>query len=113
MHEMSIAKGILDIVLDTAQDYSASAIHQVNLLVGKMSGIEPDSLHFCFDAVTKGTIAEGARLNIQETSIEGYCIQCERNFSVEEYDFHCPHCKSGMVNVISGRELKVLSIDMD
>lgn len=113
MHEMSIAEGIVDIVLQTVQEHGASIVHQVNLEIGRMSGVEPDSLHFCFAAITKGTLAEGARLCIDTTEIEGYCIQCEQTFTVEQYDFHCPYCKSGMVNLIKGRELRVVSIDMD
>ena len=48
MHEMSIAEGIVDIVLDTMKNNDASQVHSVQLDVGMMSGVEPDALHFCW-----------------------------------------------------------------
>ncbi len=44
MHEMSIAEGILDVALDTLRQHDASVIHSVQLDLGLMSGVEPDSL---------------------------------------------------------------------
>ena len=54
MHEMSIAEGILDVALDTLRQHDASVIHSVQLDLGLMSGVEPDSLLFCWEAVTRG-----------------------------------------------------------
>ena len=53
MHEMSIAEGILDIALETMKNNDASIVHSVQLDLGLMSGVEPDALLFCWDAVTK------------------------------------------------------------
>ena len=57
MHEMSIAEGILDIALETMKNNDASIVHSVQLDLGLMSGVEPDALLFCWDAVTKKTPA--------------------------------------------------------
>ena len=113
MHEMSIAEGIVDIALDTLRSNEGTVIHSVQLDLGLMSGVEPDALLFCFDSVTKGTSAENATLQINIIPIVGQCLDCDQQFSVEQYKFVCPHCGSHTVLTVSGRELQVTSIDMD
>ena len=58
-----------------------------------MSGVEPDSLLFCWEAVTKGTAAEGSRIEINTIPIEGKCLDCDKTFPVENYKFICPYCE--------------------
>ena len=113
MHEMSIAEGILDIALSTMKDNDGTVVHRIQLDLGMMSGVEPDALLFCFDALTKNTAAEGASLDIHTIPIEGRCIDCDMVFPVQDYVFKCPHCGGPTINSIRGRELQVTSIDMD
>ena len=104
MHEMSIAEGILDVALDTLRQHDASVIHSVQLDLGLMSGVEPDSLLFCWEA---------SRIEINTIPIEGKCLDCDKTFPVENYKFICPYCDSHFVQTIGGRELQVTSMDID
>lgn len=113
MHEMAIAESIVDIALQTLHDNHGTVIHSVQLDLGVMSGVEPDALLFCFDAVTQNTPAQGATLDIQLLPVTAQCIDCDNTFSVENYDFTCPHCGSRLLNTLTGRELQVRSIDID
>lgn len=113
MHEMSIAEGILDIALETMKNNDASVIHSVQLDLGLISGVEPDALLFCWDALTKGTPAEKSKIDIHTIPIKGQCLDCDTIFDVQDYKFICPHCESHFVNTIGGRELQVTSIDID
>ncbi|ETS93927.1 MULTISPECIES: hydrogenase maturation nickel metallochaperone HypA [Veillonella] len=113
MHEMSIAEGILDIALDTLRQHEAKVVHSVQLDLGLMSGVEPDALLFCWDAVTKNTPAEGSRIEINTIPIEGRCLDCDRHFHVADYKFICPYCDSHFVQTVGGRELQVTSMDID
>lgn len=113
MHEMSIAEGIVDIALDTMKANGGTVIHAIQLRLGVMSGVEPAALHFCFDSVTQGTAAEGAKLELEIVPLTGHCLDCGSNFEVENYTFKCPSCGSVAIKTESGRELQVASIDMD
>lgn len=113
MHEMSIAESIVEICLDTLKAHEGTIIHSVQVHVGMMSGIEPDALHFCFDAVTKNTAAQDAKLEITQIPVQATCVDCQHSFAVENYVFRCPQCDSGKVLAEHGSELKVVSIDMD
>ena len=64
MHEMSLAEGVLQLVEDTARREAASRVKTVVLEIGQMSSVEPEALRFCFESVTRGSIAQGATLEI-------------------------------------------------
>lgn len=113
MHEMAIAQGILDIVLKTAAENKAKKVTGIKLLIGKMTQIEPESLAFGFEALSMGSIAEGANLDITIVPLVGKCNSCEQQFSVEKYCFLCPHCNSASVVVVSGRELAVDYLEVE
>ena len=112
MHEMAIAEGILDIALEEARKNGATRIAKVGLLIGEMAGVEASSLEFCFHALVKGTIAEGAELALARTPVVARCLDCGREDTVERYNFICPDC-GGVRSLLSGRELRVAYVEMD
>jgi len=67
MHEMSLAEGVLQVIEDAAQRDRFSKVTAVWLEIGQLAGVEPQAMAFCFDAVTRGSVAEGARLEIVGT----------------------------------------------
>ena len=64
MHEMSLAEGVLQLVEDGARANAATGVTAVWLEIGALAQVEVEALRFCFDAVTRGTVADGARLEI-------------------------------------------------
>lgn len=113
MHEMAIAEGILDIALKAMEENEAKRVARVKLLVGEMAGVECESLLFCFEALTKGTAADGAALDIERVPLVGRCAACGKEQHVERYSFLCPSCRNGALEIISGCELKVESLEVD
>lgn len=113
MHEMAIAQGILDIVLKTAAENSAKKVNGIKLLIGQMTQVEPESLKFGFAALSIGSIAEGANIDITIVPLVGQCNSCEQQFPVERYCFLCPNCNSASVALISGRELAVDYLEVE
>lgn len=111
MHEMSIAQSLLDIILQESQHHQVKLVHSVSLKVGELSAVETDSLKFCFEVITEGTIAEGARLDIERVPIRCRCRECDLEFIVEELSFSCPECKGTAVEMLSGKELSLESFE--
>ncbi|MDD2742151.1 MAG: hydrogenase maturation nickel metallochaperone HypA, partial [Rhodocyclaceae bacterium] len=64
MHEMSLAEGILQLVEDTARREQAKTVKTIVLEIGRLSAVEPEALKFCFAAVTRGSIAQDATLEV-------------------------------------------------
>ncbi len=113
MHEMSIAQGILDIVLKTAAEHNAVKISYIKLLIGQMTQVEPESLKFGFAALSAGSIADGANVDITIVPLVGECNHCRQQFPVEKYSFLCPLCDSAAIVIVSGRELAVDYLEVE
>lgn len=113
MHEMAIAQGILDIVLDNAARHDAAKVLRIKLQVGEMTEVEPEALTFCFAAVAAGTAAAEAELEVEVTPLVGRCRDCGREFKVERFRFLCPACGSAGVEIVSGRELRVEHLEVE
>ena len=107
MHEMSIAQSILDIILQESGNHEVSRVLSVSLKVGELSAVETESLRFCFELLTTGTPAEGARLDIERVQVTCRCQDCGSKFTVQELVFSCPYCQGVRVEMLSGRELSV------
>ncbi|MBP2627415.1 MAG: hydrogenase nickel incorporation protein hypA [Firmicutes bacterium] len=113
MHEMAIAQGILDIVLKTAAENQVAKVTGIKLLIGQMTQVEPESLKFGFAALSIGSIADGANIDITIVPLVGQCNSCRQEFSVERYCFLCPNCSSASVTLVSGRELAVDYLEVE
>ena len=113
MHEMGVAMQIVEIATASIPaDLPGARVAKVNLKVGKLSAIVPDSLRFCFEAVSKDTPLEGARLDIREIPVQAACKVCQNTWTIDQPAFACPACNSGDITILSGRELDIESIEL-
>jgi hydrogenase nickel incorporation protein HypA/HybF len=108
MHELSIAASVVEAVLERTGEQQVSA---VRLVVGRLSGVVPDALSFAFEIATTGTRLEGAALEIDEPSGRAHCRDCRSDFAVDDLILLCD-CGSADVEVVSGRELQVASVEV-
>jgi hydrogenase nickel incorporation protein HypA/HybF len=113
MHEMGIALEIIDIATASIPPEARSVkVERVNLKIGKLSAVVPDSLRFCFDIVSKDTPLAGATLVIEETPVVARCKDCGVRWTIAEPVFTCQACESGSLEILSGRELDIVSIEI-
>ena len=112
MHEMSLAEGVLQLIEDAARQQAFSTVSTVWLEIGQLSGVEPEALAFCFDAVTRGSIAQGARLEIIRLPGTGWCMACAQTVPMNEVFGECPLCGSPQVQVTGGTEMRVKELDV-
>jgi hydrogenase nickel incorporation protein HypA/HybF len=101
------------IVLDQAQQAGASKVNSINLCIGSMTGVVGDSVRFYMEIISKGTIAEGAELKINDILARARCRQCLKEFEAGEDHWTCPHCGSINIEITGGRELLVDSIEVE
>ncbi len=113
MHEMSIAKGILEIVLSEAQRNGATKIKTVRIRAGELRGIVQEQLLCLWEFAGKDTLAEGATLEIERVPIKAKCQSCDHVFMVRNHEFICSGCDSKDVDVVEGKELDVLEIEVE
>ena len=113
MHELSIAQGLLEIIEQEARPYPGARVTRVHLRIGKLSAVVPDALRFAFEAITQGGIAEGAVLEIEEVPLTIRCHQCDEVFTIDDPFMLCPQCEGTDVEMLSGRELEIRSMEID
>ena len=112
MHEAGIMESALAIVSREAASHGASRVERVTLRVGAISGAEPESLRFAFEALSPGTVAEGAELVIEHVPARAHCAGCDTDFTIESgFLFECPVCRAFSGDVRSGRELDLARLE--
>lgn len=113
MHEMAIAKSIIDIAIAAAEKAGARKVTRVNVIAGELRGIIPLQLTYCFGLMAENTIASGAQLGLEIVPISGKCRRCDETFVVKDYRYICPKCQSEDVQTVSGTELRVKDIEVE
>lgn len=113
MHELSIAQSIVDIIGQYVPAERRSCVRSVRVRVGDLAGVVPDSLVFCFTAVTSDTPLAPAVLDIEHVPYRIACTACGAESATEPGLALCPACGSTHTRMVSGTELQVLTIDLD
>lgn len=113
MHEMSLAEGILQLIEDAARAENIRRVSAVYVEVGQLSSVEVESLRFCFDAVIKDSVADGARLEILNVPGTAWCLKCGRSIELPALHEACPHCGGYQVQVTGGTEMRVKELEVE
>jgi hydrogenase nickel incorporation protein HypA/HybF len=113
MHEMALTESMIGIVEEEARRQSFSRVRAVVLEIGVLGCVEPESIRFCFDAVSRGTVAEGARLDIVLVTGEGWCIDCGMTVALAERFGACPVCGRHRVQMTAGDELRIREMEVE
>ena len=108
MHELAIAESVVSAVLDRTGGRDVSV---VRLCVGQLAGVVPDALAFCFDLAAADTPLAGATLEIEEKRGRAHCRTCGDDFWLADSFLLCD-CGSADVELMSGRELSVKSVEV-
>ncbi len=113
MHEMGIALQIVEIAVGSLPaDLGEARVAAINLKIGKLAAVVPESLRFCFDVAIKDTLLAGAKLVIEEVPVVARCKDCQARWTIDQPVFICQTCESGSLEILSGRELDIESIEV-
>ncbi len=110
MHELALSSAIVNTV---AKHADGRRVTVVNLRVGRLRQVIPDTLEFYFEFVARDTVCEGARLEQEVIEARLRCSRCGREWEIEIPAFRCPTCGGGDVAVASGDEFEVESIEVE
>lgn len=115
MHELPITESILNIVLKHAAMNDAHKISAIHLRIGALSELEDEWLQKYFDYLSKGTIAEDAKLVIVRVPAKIQCRSCAYEYEAEKVmmaELVCPACGGKGGNLISGREYYIKEMEV-
>lgn len=112
MHELSIALSILELAEEESarHDGRVAAVH---LRLGPLSGVVREALASAFDLAREGTPMAEAELVVEEVPVAAYCPACAVEVApVSWLDLRCPGCGAPTPEVVRGRELEVIALEI-
>jgi len=114
MHELSIARNMVEIATQEGARRGGTQILAVHLKLGQLSGVVKDALTFSWDAACEGTPLAGSRLVIEEVAVAVYCPVCRAERTLPSVQgFFCPVCRTPTPEVLRGRELEVVALEIN
>ena len=113
MHELAITQSILDIAQKAAGEHGAKQVRSVRIMLGEYSGVVPQCIQYYFDVISKGTIAQGAVLDIRRLPVVIRCSSCGGERQIDRLHVSCPLCGSTDLKLIQGREFYIESLEVD
>lgn len=111
MHETAVVTGLMRILNERATAEGIDRIVSVRLRIGRLRGLDSRQIRNAFELFADGTVAEGARLDIDEVAVEAVCGSCGTTWTIEGWRFECPSCGSTDAETKTGRELYVESFE--
>jgi hydrogenase nickel incorporation protein HypA/HybF len=113
MHEVAIAREILDVVEKTARENNAEKVTLVKLRIGSFTSIVQDALDFALEALKPETLAREALFEVESVALCARCPGCGQDYpNMEDFHFICLEC-GGNLEIVAGRELEIVAIEVD
>jgi len=110
MHELSLSTAVVDTAVRHADGKKVKA---VEVTIGALRQVVSSSLEFYFQIVSRETVCEGARLECKLVEARVRCGECETSWTLDVPIFRCPSCEDSKVEVLTGNEFFVESIDVE
>ena len=112
MHELSIALSILDVVAEEAERRGGHVV-AVHLRLGPLSGVVAGALRSAYDLAREGTPLAAAELVVEEVPVAAWCPACAAERMVAFPELCCPTCGAATPEVVRGRELEVVALEIE
>jgi hydrogenase nickel incorporation protein HypA/HybF len=113
MHELAICQALIRQVTEVADEKSATAVSDIFVSVGPLSGVESALLQNAFPIAAAGTMANGAELHIENLPVRVYCGACDIESAVAANRLLCDRCGGWQTKVVSGDELLLTRVELE
>jgi len=113
VHEMSLCEDIIETAQEQASIQRYSSVKSIRLEIGRLSCVEPEAMRFAFDAVARNTIAEGAKLLIDEIPGRGWCSHCEAEVEINQRYDACPICEFYPLEIRQGDVMRIKDMEVE
>lgn len=113
MHELPITQSIINISCEEAIKHNVKKVNKIKIKVGELTGLVPQSIQYYFDIISKGTIIEGAVLDVEKIPIKVKCKECGFEDFLPKDCYTCPKCKSSNIKISGGNEFYIDSMEVE
>lgn len=113
MHELSIAMSIVELAEEDAAKREVQ-IEAVHLRLGALSGVVKEALLSCYEMACEDTRLQGSRLIIEDVPVVIFCPTCNAQRTLSSVQqFTCPECNTPSWEVLQGKELEVVALEVN
>jgi hydrogenase nickel incorporation protein HypA/HybF len=113
MHEVALANDLVEQILSSVAGRGVARVLEVDLDVGAQRLVVPEALRMAFEAAARGTVAEGARLEIQEVAARAVCGSCGSEFRPGIDCYLCPACGRADARIVEGNDIILQSLSCE
>lgn len=112
MHEMALAENVRSIVEDAVRTQGFGRVATVVLEIGELAAVEVEALRFCLEVVLRGSVAEGAAVEVEKIAGAGWCPACAMTVPLHQRYDACPRCGGYGVRPTAGTALRVKAVEL-
>ena len=114
MHELSIVEALtVQVEEEVERAGEGGRVTRLSLIIGRLSGVNCDSIRFAFELLAPGTLLESAELEISEPRAECVCADCGAISQIDRFVAECPCCAGQDITIQGGTELLLETIDLE
>lgn len=113
MHEMSLTEGVVRILEEQAKTHGFAKVKTVWLEIGELSSVDPESMLFCFDAISRAGVAAGAKLEIVRVPGRAWCLDCADTKEIASRTDPCPDCGGYGLAVTDGEQMRIKELEVE
>jgi hydrogenase nickel incorporation protein HypA/HybF len=112
MHETIVAQSMFEVIFTEAEKLNARPIC-AKITCGTLNAVNDDSLCFAFEAIVKGTICDGMKLQIEHKPMQGRCRNCSEVFDVDILNLRCQKCGGDDFELLPDEPLTLQTIEFE
>ena len=113
MHELSLIRSVLNLILERSGPDHFERVNLVRLGVGELANAEVEALVFCFGVAKRGSLAHDAALVIKNIPGKAWCQTCQSNVHIAVRSDACPSCGGWGLSVTDGDQVTVIEIEVE
>ncbi|WP_034997568.1 hydrogenase maturation nickel metallochaperone HypA [Beijerinckia mobilis] len=112
MHELSLCESVVDVILENARLHDFRQVRRVRLSIGRFAGVETAALRFSFDVVVRGTLVEGAELDLVDEPGTAWCFDCGETVTLADRLDPCPRCGGTRLHPNGGMDVAIKDLEV-
>ena len=112
MHESSLARRVVELVLRRATESGAARVLVVRGRLAETEALSKEALELHFRTLARGTAAESARLDIAVVHARARCSACETTY-LPDHVLLCPLCGNAGGELLDRTGLTIESIEVE
>ena len=113
MQELNLCQDIIAMIKERSLSKSFRRVRRIQLEIGEFTHVNKHAVEFCFEQASRGTLAEGAKLEFIDIPASAVCEVCKKIFLIKTPKEPCHHCEAPDIKLLSGNELLIREIDVE